>query len=67
MRLKNPSRGVKRVRDADSSKGNPLSGIVEWRIQVSITFKIHPQHGSLKQNFTKKNAELEVSLTRLIY
>lgn len=38
MRLKNPSRGVKRIRDANSSKGNPLTGIVEW-IQVNITLK----------------------------
>lgn len=33
VRLKNPSRGVKRVRDTEAAKENRLAGIVEW-IQI---------------------------------
>lgn len=35
IRLKNPSRGIKRTRQGNESQDNPLSGIVEW-LQVVI-------------------------------
>ncbi|XP_062700808.1 uncharacterized protein LOC109408589 isoform X2 [Aedes albopictus] len=46
IRLKNPSRGSKRVRDEEASRRNPLKGIVQW-INADDDF---PSHGD--QNST---------------
>ncbi|XP_065077146.1 uncharacterized protein LOC135700554 [Ochlerotatus camptorhynchus] len=44
IRMKNPSRGSKRVRDEEASRKNPLRGIIQW-INAQDDF---PSHGDQK-------------------
>ncbi|XP_062550611.1 uncharacterized protein LOC134215430 isoform X2 [Armigeres subalbatus] len=63
IRLKNPSRGIKRTRQGNESQDNPLSGIVEW-LQHDTSFPSNESDNPvlyLKGNFPEDSCDGTIS------